>query len=126
MEREYERKVCVVDKGGNVMFCVEGEDAEEFFRAMEDHGKDMLRSALRSAIIAEWGAVNQYEAMAKLAEEADEWDIAQVIRDIADEERKHVGEFMYLLEMLGVRERKMVEEGRKEASFKLLEYQSRK
>lgn len=50
---------------------------------------------LRTAIIAEYDAANLYEQMATQA--ADE-NISTVLKDIANEEKQHIGEFEFLLE----------------------------
>lgn len=55
--------------------------------------KDM--QMLRTAIIAEYDAANLYEQMATQA--ADE-NIRTVLKDIANEEKQHIGEFEFLLE----------------------------
>jgi rubrerythrin len=52
------------------------------------------KEILRAAIIAELDAVNLYEQMAALTEDA---DIKKVLLDIAREEKTHVGEFETML-----------------------------
>jgi len=66
---------------------------------------------LRSAIIAEYDAVNMYEAFAKkcINEKA-----RKVFLDVANEEKQHIGEFEALAEKLDPHFVKMKKEGRKE------------
>jgi len=52
------------------------------------------KEILRAAIIAELDAINLYEQMAALTEDA---DIKKVLLDIAREEKTHVGEFETML-----------------------------
>jgi rubrerythrin len=49
---------------------------------------------LRAAIIAELDAINFYEQMAALSDDA---DLKKVLLDIAREEKTHVGEFQTML-----------------------------
>ena len=70
-----------------------------------------LTRALRLALAAEEEAIHLYEAMAdactnELAKE--------VLQDIADEEREHVGEFQRVLGLLVDDEYEKLETGRKE------------
>jgi rubrerythrin len=56
--------------------------------------KNLNKEILRAAIIAELDAVNLYEQMAALTDDA---DIKKVLLDIAREEKTHVGEFETML-----------------------------
>jgi rubrerythrin len=57
--------------------------------------KDNLnKELLRAAIIAELDAINLYEQMAALTDDA---DMKKVFLDIAREEKTHVGEFQIML-----------------------------
>jgi len=62
-------------------------------------------------IAAEYEAVQLYM---QLAESADDELAKEVLRDIADEERVHAGEFLRLLKHLAPDEEKMYEEGAEE------------
>lgn len=120
MESEVEKKVCVVDKTSGLTMCFEGE-TEGLPEA-----EAMLKAAIRNAVRAEFDAVNAYETIAMLAEGVGERSIAKLAKDIANEERKHAGEFMQMLFMLDVLERAKIAEGTGEASMKLLEYEGGK
>ena len=73
--------------------------------------KEELIRAIRLNIAAEHEAIHLYMAHA----EATDHPLAkEVLVDIANEEREHVGEFMYLLEILTGDEAKWLEEGREE------------
>jgi rubrerythrin len=56
--------------------------------------EDLDREILRTGIIAELDAINLYEQMAAVAKSN---DIKKTLRDIAKEEKTHVGEFLTLL-----------------------------
>jgi len=66
---------------------------------------------LRVGIIAELDAVNFYEQMAAMTENA---KVKEVLMDIAREEKTHVGEFQTLLLELDQEQVKEMEEGKKE------------
>jgi rubrerythrin len=70
-----------------------------------------LVRAIRFMIAAEYEAVQLYM---QLAESTDNRLAAEVLKDIADEERVHAGEFLRLLYELAPDERKFYEEGAKE------------
>jgi len=55
---------------------------------------DLNKEILRAAIIAELDAINFYEQMAALTDDA---AIKKVLLDIAREEKTHVGEFQTML-----------------------------
>jgi len=55
---------------------------------------ERLCDALRLAIIAEVDAITLYR---QIAEASTDKVIAEVFREVADEEKEHLGEFMYLL-----------------------------
>ena len=74
--------------------------------------KDALdKEILRSAIIAELGAINLYEQMAEMTLNA---KIRSVLLDIAKEEKTHVGEFQTLLLIEDKEQVRELEEGKKE------------
>jgi len=56
--------------------------------------EDIDKEILRAGIIAELDAINLYEQMAGVAKNN---DIKKILRDIAKEEKTHVGEFLTLL-----------------------------
>ncbi len=55
---------------------------------------ERLCDALRLAIIAEVDAITLYR---QIAEASADKVVAEVFREVADEEKEHLGEFMYLL-----------------------------
>ncbi len=73
--------------------------------------KDELIRAIRLNIAAEHEAVHLYMSHADATE--DEF-ARQVLTEIANEERVHIGEFMELLRRLDPEEATLLEEGRKE------------
>jgi rubrerythrin len=75
---------------------------------------DLIR-ALRLDLAAEQEAIHLYEAHA----DATDNQMAQtVLRDIANEERVHAGEFLTLIEALAPDEGELLEEGRQEVKRK--------
>ena len=73
--------------------------------------KDIEKEVLRAAIIAELDAINLYEQMAAMVNDK---GIKAVLKDVADEEKTHVGEFLTLLLKLDEKQVKEMEKGRKE------------
>lgn len=73
--------------------------------------KSELIRAIRFVTAAEYEAVQLYM---QLAESIDNKLAAEVLKDIADEERVHVGEFLRLLKELAPDEEKFYAEGAKE------------
>jgi len=70
-----------------------------------------LVRAIRFMVAAEYEAVQLYM---QLAESTDNKLAAEVLRDIADEERVHAGEFLRLLKELAPDEEKFYAEGAEE------------
>jgi len=79
----------------------------------EKFGNRELSRSLRVAIAAEHEAVHLYEAIADATTNA---KAKELLQDIANEEKVHVGELQELLESIRKDERKFVDEGREEAS----------
>ncbi len=73
--------------------------------------REELIRAIRFMISAEYEAVQLYM---QLAESIDHQLAQEVLRDIADEERVHAGEFLRLLKELAPEEEKFYAEGAKE------------
>ena len=73
--------------------------------------KEELIRAIRFMIAAEYEAIQLY---IQLAESTDNKLAQDVLRDIADEERVHAGEFLRLLKELAPDEEKFYGEGAKE------------
>jgi len=72
---------------------------------------DRDKEILRVGLIAELDAVNLYEQLAAMAERG---EIKQVLRDIAREEKTHVGEFQALLLKEDKEQVQELEHGRRE------------
>lgn len=72
--------------------------------------KDM--AILRLAIIAEYDATSLYE---KMAQQTSDNHIKEVLLDIANEEKQHIGEFEFLLEHIDPEHEKNENEGEDEA-----------
>ncbi len=72
---------------------------------------DLDKEILRAAIIAELDAINLYEQMASLAQND---PIKKILRDVAREEKTHVGEFQALLLMEDGEQERELKAGRKE------------
>ncbi len=70
-----------------------------------------LIRAIRFMVSAEYEAVQLYM---QLAESTNNQLAAEVLRDIADEERVHAGEFLRLLHELAPEEKKLYDEGAEE------------
>ena len=70
-----------------------------------------LIRAIRFMVAAEYEAVQLYM---QLAESTDDKLAQEVLKDIADEERVHAGEFLKLLKKLAPDEEKFYEEGAEE------------
>jgi rubrerythrin len=79
---------------------------------LEKISKENLdKEILRVGIIAELDAINLYEQMAAITEDA---EIKRILLDIAKEEKTHVGEFQALLLIKDKQQEKELEEGKKE------------
>lgn len=73
--------------------------------------KEELIRAIRFMIAAEYEAIQMYM---QLAESTDSKLAQEVLKDIANEERVHAGEFLRLLKELAPDEQKFYDEGTKE------------
>lgn len=74
-----------------------------------------LTRAIRDAIIAENGAIKQYETV---VDATDNEKVKKTLQSIADEERVHIGELQTLLNDLLPDEEEKLEEGKKEVEDK--------
>ena len=77
-----------------------------------------LVRAIRFMIAAEYEAIQLYM---QLAESTDDKLAIEVLKDIADEERVHAGEFLRLLKHLAPDEEKFYAEGGKEVEEEMKE-----
>ena len=75
-----------------------------------------LIRAIRFMIAAEYEATQLYM---QLAESTDNKLAVEVLKDIADEERVHVGEFLRLLHELAPDEKKLYAKGAKEVEVEI-------
>lgn len=78
--------------------------------------EELIRS-VRFMIAAEYEAVQLYM---QLAESTDNELVRKVMRDVANEERIHAGEFLRLLHEIAPDEKKFYEEGSKEVEEEFL------
>jgi len=78
--------------------------------------KNELVRAIRFMIAAEYEAIQLYM---QLAESTDEKLAQEVLKDIANEERVHAGEFLRLLKELAPDEQKLYEKGAEEVEEKI-------
>jgi rubrerythrin len=70
--------------------------------------REELIRAVRFSVAAEYEAIQLYM---QLAESTDDELAAKVLRDVADEERVHAGEFLHLLKSLDPEEEKFYADG---------------
>jgi rubrerythrin len=75
-----------------------------------------LVKAIRFMVASEYEAIQMYM---QLAESTDNKLAAEVLKDIANEERVHAGEFLRLLHELAPNEKKFYAEGAKEVEAKI-------
>ncbi|MBN2188789.1 MAG: hypothetical protein JW699_04995 [Chitinispirillaceae bacterium] len=81
--------------------------------------KEELVRAVRFMVAAEYEAVQLYM---QLAESTDNKLAVEVLRDIADEERVHAGEFLRLLKELAPEEEKFYSEGAEEVEEEIRKF----
>ncbi len=80
--------------------------------------EELIR-AIRFMIAAEYEAIQLYM---QLAESTDNKLAQEVLKDIADEERVHAGEFLRLLKQLAPDEEKFYAQGAKEVEEEIEKY----
>ena len=80
----------------------------ENVKELDELTKRELTRAIRDAIIAEEGAINQYET---IVDSTDNKKAKEVLQSIADEERVHVGELQALLDTMLLDEGELLQEG---------------
>lgn len=71
-----------------------------------------LAQAIRTDIINEYEAIIGYEAHAQAASDN---RVKEVLRQIAEDEKKHVGQLLELLQLLSPKERQLLEQGKQTA-----------
>ena len=75
-----------------------------------------LISALRLSLCAEEEATHLYDT---IAEYVDDEKIKKIMKDVANEEQVHIGEFQKLLDVYEEDEVEKIEEGKEEATEKI-------
>jgi rubrerythrin len=73
--------------------------------------EELDKEIVRVGMIAELDAINLYEQIAAMTENA---NIRKILLDIAKEEKTHVGEFQALLLKLDSEQKEELEKGKKE------------
>lgn len=73
--------------------------------------EELLR-AIRFSLASEFEAIQLYE---QLKESIDNEECKKLLEEIADDEKEHAGNFLYLIEHLSKEESLKYEEGKKEA-----------
>ncbi|MCE4620009.1 MAG: hypothetical protein F7C33_03195 [Desulfurococcales archaeon] len=76
-------------------------------------GASRVCDALRLALIAELDAITLYEQLASSIEDP---LVKKVFLEVANEEREHVGEFLYLLKKCDGKLEEMLEKGAREVA----------
>ena len=99
-----------IDNGMLIMFP-KGAQNLEVVKTPEKFTDRELTRALRDALIAEEGAIKQYETA---ADATDNEKVKKTLQSIADEEKVHVGELQALLNEFSPDEEKLLEDGEKE------------
>jgi len=84
--------------------------------------KQELISAIRLSICAEEEATHLYDTIAEYVEDE---RVKKIMKDVANEEQVHIGEFQKLLEMFEEDEVKLIEEGKQEIEEMLTKKESR-
>ena len=83
----------------------------QFVEPLETLNETSLARAVRDAIINEQIAIQQYEV---IADSTTNNRVKSVLKDIANEEKVHVGELTQLLSELDKEDQDLLEEGAKE------------
>ncbi len=74
--------------------------------------KEELIRAIRFSIASEFEAIQLYE---QLRDSIDDNDCKKLLEEVSEDERVHVGNFLYILEKISPDDKKSIEEGKKEA-----------
>ncbi len=111
-----ERVMKTIETGGRQLAKAEFGSAFSGMKAGRKLTKEELVRSLRQMIAAEYEAVQLYD---QLADSIDDGDAVAVLRDIANEEKVHAGEFLELLKRIDPEEAKRYREGAREVKDKL-------
>ncbi len=74
--------------------------------------KEELIRAIRFSIASEFEAIQLYE---QIKDSIDNLTAKKILDEIADDEKVHAGNFLYLLEILSPEEKEKYDEGKEEA-----------
>lgn len=74
--------------------------------------KEETIRALRYSIASEYEAIQLYE---QLEESIDNQDAKKILKEVTEDEKVHVGNFLYLVEKMCPEEKNFIEEGKREA-----------
>jgi rubrerythrin len=96
---------------GNMILNLRNAQNLEVVKTPEKLNDRELTRAIRDAIIAEEGAIKQYETVVDATDNA---DAKRILTSIANEERIHIGELQKLLTMLLPDEQEHLDGGAKE------------
>jgi len=99
-----------IDTGKLIMFPKKAQNLEVVKTPEKLTDRELTR-ALRDAIMAEEGAIKQYESIVDATDNA---KVKEVLTSISNEERVHVGELQKLLSILLPDEQKLLDDGAKE------------
>lgn len=96
-----------IDSGNSISFGKLSQNLE-VVKTPEKFTDRELTRAIRDAIIAEEGAIKQYESVADATDNA---QVKKVLQSIADEEKVHSGELRKLLSILLPNEQELLDKG---------------
>ena len=99
-----------IDTGKLIMMPKSAQNLETVKTPEKFTDRELTR-AIRDAIIAEEGAIKQYETV---VDATDNDQVKKVLQSIADEEKVHVGELQKLLSELLPNEKDLLEKGSEE------------
>jgi len=99
-----------IDTGKLIMFPKKAQNLEVVKTPEKLTDRELTR-AIRDAVIAEEGAIKQYESV---VDATDNEQVKKVLQSVSDEERVHVGELQKLLSILLPDEQELLDDGAKE------------
>jgi rubrerythrin len=100
-----------IDSGNIILNLEKKAQNLEIVKTPEKFTDRELTRAIRDAIIAEQGAIKQYETV---VDATDNEEVKKVLQSIADEEKVHTGELQKILSNLLPDEEEKLDEGAKE------------
>ncbi len=111
--KEFKRKVFETRKQPSKLVKASFENAFSGMKASRKLTKEETVRAIRQMVASEYEAVQLYT---QLAESITDQATAKVLRDVAEEEKVHAGEFLEVLRRLDPKEHERYREGAKEVS----------